>query len=41
MVKTGTRAILVIPRHRKLKQGLMRKLIKDAGLTPETFLDLY
>jgi predicted RNA binding protein YcfA (HicA-like mRNA interferase family) len=41
MVKAYARAILVIPRHRRLKQGLMRKLIRDAGLTPEAFLDLY
>lgn len=41
MTKAGARAILVIPRHRRLKQGLMRKLLKDAGLTPEAFLDLY
>jgi predicted RNA binding protein YcfA (HicA-like mRNA interferase family) len=31
---------LSIPRHRVLKPGLLRGLIKDAGLTVEQFLEL-
>ncbi len=41
LIKQGVRTILAIPRHRVLKQGLLRKLIKDAELTPEEFLKLY
>lgn len=41
LVKQGVRTILAIPRHRIPKQGLLRKLIKDAELTPEEFLKLY
>ena len=41
LVKEGVKTILVIPRHRGIKQGLLRRLIKDAGLTPSQFLDLY
>jgi len=31
---------LTIPNHKFLKPGLLSKLIKDAGLTIEEFLDL-
>jgi predicted RNA binding protein YcfA (HicA-like mRNA interferase family) len=31
---------LTIPNHKFLKPGLLSKLIKDAGLTIEQFLDL-
>lgn len=31
---------LAVPNHRFLKPGLLSKLIKDAGLTIEQFLDL-
>ena len=35
---TGRR--LTVPRHRKLGRGLLRALIRDAGLTREEFLEL-
>ena len=31
---------LSVPRHRELGPGLLRALIRDAGLTREEFLDL-
>jgi len=31
---------LSIPNHRAMKPGLLSKLIKDAGLTVQQFLDL-
>ena len=42
---TGSHMILVhpsrrrlsVPRHRELDRGLLRRLIRDAGLTPEDF----
>lgn len=35
---TGRR--LTVPRHRELGRGLLRALIRDAGLTREKFLEL-
>ena len=35
---TGRR--LSVPRHRELSRGLLRALIRDAGLTREDFLRL-
>lgn len=35
---TGRR--LTVPRHRELGRGLLRALIRDAGLTREEFLQL-
>lgn len=35
---TGRR--LSVPRHRELGRGLLRALIRDAGLTREAFLEL-
>ena len=32
---------LSVPRHRELGRGLLRALIKDAGLTREDFFRLY
>ena len=31
---------LTVPRHRELGRGLLRSLIRDAGLDREAFLDL-
>ena len=31
---------LSVPRHRELGRGLLRSLIRDAGLTRDEFLDL-
>lgn len=36
--RTGRR--LSVPRHREPGRGLLRALIRDAGLTREEFLDL-
>lgn len=38
--KEGIRSILSIPDHNTLKTPLLRKLIKDAGLTIEEFKQL-
>ena len=35
---TGRR--LTVPRHRELGRGLLRALIRDAGLSREAFLEL-
>jgi len=41
--KEGHSSILSIPVHKgkTIKQGLLRKLIENAGLSVEKFLDLY
>jgi predicted RNA binding protein YcfA (HicA-like mRNA interferase family) len=41
LTKAGVKARLVIPRHRTVKQGLLVRQIKNAGLTIEAFLELY
>ncbi len=38
--KEGSKITLSVPRHRELKPGLLRKLIRDAGLSVEEFLKL-
>jgi predicted RNA binding protein YcfA (HicA-like mRNA interferase family) len=40
LVKAGIRVRLSIPQHRELKPGLLRGLIRDAGLTTEEFQEL-
>jgi predicted RNA binding protein YcfA (HicA-like mRNA interferase family) len=41
LVKSGQKAILTIPFHNKpIKRGVLRTLIKKAGLTVEEFLEL-
>lgn len=37
LVKPGVRVRLSVPQHRELKSGLLRGLIRDAGLTPDEF----
>ena len=32
---------LAVPRHPRLKPGLIRALMRQAGLTPEQFWELY
>ena len=32
---------LSVPRHRELGRGILRALIRDAGLTREEFMELY
>ena len=38
MVKEGEEATLSIPLHHELKRGLLRRLIRDAGLTVDAFV---
>lgn len=40
MVKPGTPVILTVPLHRELDRGLLRALIRKAGLTVEEFTAL-
>jgi predicted RNA binding protein YcfA (HicA-like mRNA interferase family) len=40
LVKTGHRANLSIPDHRELDRGLLRGLIRDAGLSVDQFIQL-
>jgi len=40
MEKVGYSTTLSIPKHRELKRGTLRDLIKDAGLTVEEFVGL-
>lgn len=39
MIKEAEDATLSIPLHRELKRGLLRKLIRDAGLTVDEFVE--
>lgn len=40
MEKSGSIVTLSVPKHKELKRGTLRDLIKDAGLTVEEFVDL-
>ena len=40
MAKPNFPAILTIPDHRELKRGLLRAMIRKAGLTVEEFVSL-
>jgi predicted RNA binding protein YcfA (HicA-like mRNA interferase family) len=40
MTKAGYQWTLSIPQHSELGPGLLRKLIRQAGLTPEEFNEL-
>jgi predicted RNA binding protein YcfA (HicA-like mRNA interferase family) len=40
LVKSGVPINLSVPDHRELDRGLLRGLIRDAGLTVEQFLSL-
>lgn len=40
LVKAGVPLNLSVPDHRELDRGLLRGLIRDAGLTPEQFVAL-
>lgn len=40
LVKTGSVVVLSIPLHRELDRGLLRALIRKAGLSVEQFIDL-
>ena len=40
LVKPGVPVNLTLPDHRELDRGLLRGLIRDAGLTVKQFIDL-
>jgi predicted RNA binding protein YcfA (HicA-like mRNA interferase family) len=40
MTKTGHPLTLSVPQHRRLKPGMLRSLIRQAGLTVDEFLEL-
>jgi hypothetical protein len=40
MVKTGETATLSMPEHKKVARGTLRSLIRNSGMTVETFLEL-
>jgi len=40
MEKSGSIVTLSVPKHKELKRGTLRDLIKDADLTVEEFVDL-
>jgi len=40
MRKEGSKITLSIPQHREIKPGLLRKFIRDAGLSVEEFCEL-
>ena len=35
-----TKSIIVVPRHKEIKRGILRGIIREAGLTREEFLGL-
>jgi predicted RNA binding protein YcfA (HicA-like mRNA interferase family) len=40
LTKSGAVVVLTVPLHRELGSGLLRSLIRKAGLTVEEFVDL-
>lgn len=40
MVKEGSYASLSVPNHREVARGTLRSLVRDAGLTPDEFIQL-
>ncbi len=40
MEKIGHSTTLSVPKHKELKRGTLRSLIKDAGLTVDEFVEL-
>ncbi|ATZ60716.2 MAG: type II toxin-antitoxin system HicA family toxin [Methanosarcinales archaeon Met12] len=40
MEKAGSIVTLSVPKHKELKRGTLRDLVKDSGLTVEEFVDL-
>jgi predicted RNA binding protein YcfA (HicA-like mRNA interferase family) len=39
LAKEGAQLILTVPLHRELDRGTLRRLIREAGITVEEFLD--
>jgi len=40
LTKTGLRTTLSVPNHKSLKEPLLKRLIKDAGMTVEQFKEM-
>jgi predicted RNA binding protein YcfA (HicA-like mRNA interferase family) len=40
MTRPGQPGLLSVPMHRPIKKGTLRKLIREAGLTVEEFVEL-
>jgi len=40
IIKPGYQYTLSIPQHRELGPGILRKLLRQAGITPEEFNEL-
>jgi predicted RNA binding protein YcfA (HicA-like mRNA interferase family) len=40
LVKKDSYVILTVPLHKELGPGLLRRLIRDSGMTVEEFVDL-
>lgn len=40
LIRTNPHRRVTVPNHKELKIGMLRKIINDAGLTVEEFLDL-
>ena len=40
LTKPGSRVNLAVPDHHELDRGLLRGLIRDAGMTVEEFISL-
>ena len=40
MIKSGAVVVLTVPLHRELGRGLLRSLIRKAGMTVDEFVDL-
>jgi len=40
MVKKGEMATLSVPEHKEVAKGTLRSLVRNSGMTVETFLEL-
>jgi predicted RNA binding protein YcfA (HicA-like mRNA interferase family) len=40
LIRDNPRARVTVPNHKELKVGMLRRIISDAGLTVEEFLEL-
>ena len=40
LIKSGAAVVLTVPLHRELGPGLLRSLIRKAGMTVEQFVEL-
>jgi predicted RNA binding protein YcfA (HicA-like mRNA interferase family) len=40
LTRSGAMVVLTVPQHRELGRGLLRSLIRKAGMTVDEFVDL-